>query len=282
MTACGGDGDSGDSGATAGSQAQAGAGASDTGGSANKAGETSTPGDAGMSTGGSTTTMAGAGPGPSAGDNAGGTSNPGPQVAMCQEACKTDKDCLDGFNCQDSRCVSTTAPETCKSDELCQAQLSGWTTECNEQSDCLVTQVCVDVGDKMGRCATKAGGAVSCATLQQDEIDTKDFGGKATTVCGKSRAECSTEGVCRERCSKDSCGQYMACNDKTGNCECDNDKACANVPNTSKCVAGQCVCASDADCKTNSNKCSDGVCGCGDASVCDQKQAHPGTSWVCE
>jgi hypothetical protein len=36
----------------------------------------------------------------------------------------------------------------------------------------------VDVGDKMDRCATNAGGAVSCATLQQGEIDTKDFVGQ--------------------------------------------------------------------------------------------------------
>jgi hypothetical protein len=232
--------------------------------------------------GGSSTGSAGDGPVISAGESSGGGGNV-PAVAMCQEACADDKDCLDGFECEGSRCVSTAEPPAkCSSDELCRAQLSGWTTECNEQSDCLLTQVCVDIGEEMGRCATEAGGVVSCETLQQDEIETKDFEGEDATVCGKSRAECGEDGACFERCDADSCGENFACNETSGACECDNDKACEGQPNVSKCVAGQCVCASDGDCTVNANKCNSGVCGCGDASVCDQTAAHPGTSWVCE
>jgi hypothetical protein len=265
---------------TGGTEASAGDG-NDKGGSSSTAG---TKSEAGESTGGTKGTgTAGDGPGPIGGDgNATGGQPGAPSVAMCQEACADDKDCLDGFECQDSRCVSTAEPMTCTSDSLCQAQLSGWTTECNEQSDCLVTQVCVDVGETMGRCATKAGGVVSCETLQQDEVETKDFEGEDVTVCGNARAECGDNGACFARCAEDSCPENFACNATSGACECDNDKACEGVPNASKCVMGQCVCADDGDCTVNANKCNDGVCGCGDASVCDQSAAHPGTSWVCE
>jgi hypothetical protein len=283
MTACG-DDVSTDAATPGGAGKEAAAGAdTGTGATANgNAGASSNPGDAGAATGGSNNSS-GAGPGTTGGDaSASGGDTAAPHVAMCQEACKGDKDCLDGYKCTDARCVSTAAPATCKSDELCQAQLSGWTTECNEQSDCLLTQVCVDIGEAMGRCATKAGGAVSCATLQQDDVATKDIDGKAATVCGKARAACDDNGACVETCAKDSCPQYFACNADSGACECDNDKACANQPNVSKCVAGRCVCADDGDCTSNANKCNDGVCGCGDASVCDAKAAHPGTSWVCE
>jgi hypothetical protein len=271
---------------TGGTEASAGEG-SGKGGSSSTAGTKAEPGEAGESAGGTGSSgssgMAGDGPAAVGGENnATGGQPTAPQVAMCQEACADDKDCLDGFECQDSRCVSTAEPMTCTSDSLCQAQLSGWTSECNEQSDCLVTQVCVDIGDETGRCATEAGGVVSCETLQQDEIETKDFDGEDVTVCGKARAECGDDGACMERCAEDSCPANFACNATTGACECDSDKACENTPNASRCVMGQCVCADDGDCTVNANKCSDGVCGCGDASVCDQTAAHPGTSWVCE
>jgi hypothetical protein len=284
-TGCSGDGDVTNDSGTAGTQAtagnanaagdhsgNAGAGNDSTGGTASQAG--SATGGASMSDAGNPTV---------GGDSTGLGGQPaaaGP--AMCQEACKKDTECLDGSKCVNERCTSTAAPMVCKSDDLCRAQLSAWTTECNEQSDCLVTEVCVDVGEKMGRCATKAGGVVSCKTLQQDEVATKDFDGKATTVCGKERAECGPDGACRERCAKDTCPTNFACNEKSGACECDSDKACAGQPNVSKCEAGRCVCAGDGDCKTNANKCTDGVCGCGDASVCTAKTVNPGTSWVCE
>jgi hypothetical protein len=145
-----------------------------------------------------------------------------------------------------------------------------------------LTQVCVDIGEKMGRCATKAGGAVSCATLQDDEVMTKDFDGKDVTVCGKARVECGADGACRQRCDKNSCPTNFSCNAKTGSCECANDTACVGQPNVSKCEAGRCVCAGDSDCKTNSNTCVNGTCGCGDASVCTGKTTNPGTSWVCQ
>lgn len=268
---------------TGGTEASAGEG-NGKGGSSSTAGTKGDPGGAGESSGGTPGTgTAGDGPGPIGGDgNATGGQPAMPQVSMCQEACAGDGDCLDGFECQDSRCVSTAEPTSCTSDELCQAQLSGWTTECNEQSDCLVTQVCVDIGEAMGRCATEAGGVVSCETLQQDEVETKDFEGEDVTVCGNASAECGDNGVCFARCAEDSCPANFACNATTGACECDNDKACEGTPNASKCVMGQCVCADDGDCTVNANKCNDGVCGCGDASVCDQTEAHPGTSWVCE
>lgn len=259
-----------------------GGGADDGGGAKpGSAGSDAEPGEAGSGTGGTTGSSAGAGPMGGEPNGAGG-GDPAPQVAMCQEACAGDQDCLDGFECRDSRCVSTNEPTACSSDDLCRAELSGWTTECNEASDCLLTQVCVDIGEAMGRCASEAGGAIACTTLQQDEVETKDVDGKDVTVCGKGRAECGDDGACRERCSEDSCGEFFACNMDTGSCECDNDKACADTPNASKCVAGRCVCASDGDCTVNANKCNDGVCGCGDASVCDATAAHPGTSWVCE
>lgn len=268
---------------SAGTESSAGQG-NDQGGSSSSAGEGSDPGEAGMSAGG-TTASAGSGPGSNGGEANGGGANGGepntPSPATCQEACAADQDCLDGFECQDSRCVSTSEPMTCKNDDLCRAQLSGWATECNEASDC-PAQICVDIGEQMGRCATEAGGLVACATLQQDEVDTKDIDGADVTVCGKARAECGANGACVERCAEDSCPTNFACNADTGACECDNDKACADTPNTSKCVAGQCVCANDGDCTVNANKCTDGVCGCGDASVCDQDGAHPSTSWVCE
>lgn len=266
---------------TGGTEASAGEG-NGKGGSSSTAGTKGDPGGAGESSGGMPG-MGMAGDGPIGGDgNASGGQPAMPQVSMCQEACAGDADCLDGFECQDSRCVSTAEPTSCTSDELCQAQLSGWTTECNEQSDCLVTQVCVDIGEAMGRCATEAGGVVSCETLQQDEVETKDFEGEDVTVCGNASAECGDNGVCFARCAEDSCPANFACNATSGACECDNDKACEGTPNASKCVMGQCVCADDGDCTVNANKCNDGVCGCGDASVCDQTEAHPGTSWVCE
>jgi hypothetical protein len=279
FTACS-DGDVADDGTSgsAGTESSAGQG-NDKGGSSSRAGEGSDPTEAGMSAGG-TSASAGTGPGSNGGEASGGEPN-APSVAMCQEACAADDDCLDGFECQDARCVSTTEPTTCTSDDLCRAELSGWATECNEASDC-PAQICVDIGADMGRCATEAGGLVACATLQQDEVDTKDIDGADVTVCGKARAECGDNGVCAERCAEDSCPTNFACNADTGACQCDNDKACANTPNTSKCVAGQCVCANDGDCTVNANKCTDGVCGCGDASVCDQDRAHSGTSWVCE
>jgi hypothetical protein len=282
FTACS-DGDVANEGTSgsAGTESSAGQG-NDKGGSSSSAGEGSDPTEAGMSAGGSAGSAgsAGSGPGSNGGEASGGQPNT-PSVAMCQEACAADEDCLDGFECQDARCVSTSQPMTCSSDDLCRAELSGWTTECNEASDC-PAQICVDIGEEMGRCATEAGGLVACATLQQDEVDTKDIDGADVTVCGKARAECGANGACVERCSEDSCPANFACNADTGACECDNDKACANTPNASKCVAGQCVCANDGDCTVNANKCSDGVCGCGDASVCDQDGAHPSTSWVCE
>jgi hypothetical protein len=282
-TACGGDGNAvNDSPGSAGKHANAAGQASgdagaphqNTGGSANQAGS---------ATGGTTPASAGVTNG-MAGDSTGMAGQPPvPHASMCQEACKKDGDCLDGYKCQNARCVSTTPPPAaCKSNDVCKAQLSGWTTECTKQGDCLLTQECVDIGEKTGRCATKAGGAVSCATLQQDEVATKNVAGDNVKVCGKARAECGPSGACREVCSKTSCPNYFACNDKTGECECDNDKACANQPNVSRCMAGRCVCAGDGDCTTNANKCSDGVCSCSDASVCKAKTAQPGTTWVCQ
>jgi hypothetical protein len=285
-TACGGDGDTsaGPTG-SAGKEASAGNGSGNDNGNgdagATPQGTGGTSSHAGSGTGG---TAPAAGAGNEMGGEGSGTAGApaSAHVDMCQEACKKDLDCADGFKCLNSRCTSSATPMTCTSDDICRAELSGWTTECNEQSDCLLTEVCVDIGEKMGRCATKAGGVVSCKTLQQDEVATKDFDGKDATVCGKARAECGPEGACRERCAKDSCPTNFACNETSGACECDNDKACAGQPNVSKCEAGRCVCASDGDCKTNANKCSDGVCGCGDASVCTAKTVNPGTTWVCE
>lgn len=269
---------------TGGTESSAGQGNdSGSGGTSSTAGTKGEPADAGESTGGIPGMgNAGEGPGPVGGDGntAGGQPNVA-HVAMCQEACANDNDCLEGFECTEMRCVPTEQPTTCTSDQLCQAELSGWTSECNEASDCLATQVCVDIGEAMGRCATESGGIVTCETLQQEELETQNIDGEDVTVCGKSRAECDDSGVCRERCAEDSCPANFACNTTTGACECDNDDACAGTPNASKCVMGQCVCANDGDCTVNANQCNDGVCGCGDASVCENA-AHPGTSWVCE
>ncbi len=209
---------------------------------------------------------------------------------FCQEVCSVDADCTvmgadSGLKCVESRCTSDFGK--CDSDAACQATVSGWITSCASDAECLMGQLCIDVGGK-GLCAT-APGMLTCEQLMQSEVTVQAIGGGDVTVCANTDYVCNDQGFCENPCEDNAeCAiipGYPQCNLDTGTCECTSDADCAatNSPSTSVCNNGVCGCGSDADCAgTNTDVCNaNGFCGCSDASVCTTK-SFDGTMSVCE
>jgi len=236
--ACG-DGDSSPSDGS-GATSSGGSSSSSKGGNTSKGGGSSNGGDGtgneggdGTASGGDGSSSAGTGSGSggdgTAGSGAGGEGS-GDTLTVCQEECQDADDCLTDFTCDNGRCVPD-AP-ACTGDDQCVASASGWVTECADDGDCLPTQACVDVGEDSGRCAIEPG-AITCEDLMMEDIEQPRMeGGGTVTVCGNSGSTCQS-GSCFTPCSEDSCPANFECNTDTGQCDCTNDDACADVPNTS-------------------------------------------------
>jgi hypothetical protein len=129
-----------------------------------------------------------------------------------------------------------------------------------------------------------------CEVLMQSEITMPAIeGDKDIVVCANTDYVCN-DGACEDPCEDDlGCALFPghpSCEVATGTCECTTDLQCqtAGVPGWTRCNAGACGCASDADCiaTVNADICTDsGYCGCSSASVCTMKN-FDGTTPVCE
>jgi hypothetical protein len=177
----------------------------------------------------------------------------------CTLVCADDDDCFGDGTCENSRCVyEPVEVDPCESDELCQAQFSGWTfgTECAAQDDC-PGQVCVAVGDT-GYCASEPSAFVDCETMMQEEIEAELIeDGETVTVCGNNTAVCQDNGVCHDPCqSDDDCtvAGYDTCL-SNGNCGCGSDESCDDVANADTCYDGVCGCSSDDTCEEDNYVC---------------------------
>jgi hypothetical protein len=220
----------------------------------------------------------------------------GGDAQFCQEECAGDADCTVGgqdigLKCIDKRCASDIPP--CTANEQCQAQFSGWFTECQDDTACeALLQVCIDIGDpNAGRCATPPSDVIMCETLMQSEITAKKFmDGSDVQVCANTSSECHPDGYCFDPCESNTDCEMIAglpmCNVGTGACECASDDDCKNsgVDGWAVCNNGVCGCGSDADCagSDNADKCYDGACGCSDVAVCQADPVFDGTTKVCE
>lgn len=175
---------------------------------------------------------------------------------VCEHTCAADGDCTVsgadvGLICTDSRCVLA---NPCETADDCVAQLSGWSfVPCTMGGgECAATmQICVDLGDGTGGCATPPSEFIMCDLLMQQETEQTNLDdGSTVTVCGRTDGECNA-GVCTlpvAPCVDDTtCGNFV-CNVDTGLCECDGDDDCGEG---GTCTDGVCSvpgCVDDADC----------------------------------
>lgn len=176
---------------------------------------------------------------------------------VCEHTCAANEDCQApggtdiGFICDGSTCVPAEEPDLCESDDECVPLFSGWVTPCTMGGgECAATmQVCVDLGDGSGACATAPSEFVTCDLLMQEEVERTNLDdGMPATVCANTNAACNEEGFCYLPCVDDTtCGE-LVCNVETGFCECNDDADCGEG---GTCDAGVCSvpgCMDDADC----------------------------------
>lgn len=197
-------------------------------------------------------------PGTSAGDDAADDAADDGGGMACMHTCSGDGDCTiagtdAGLICQDSVCVNG---NPCTDDTACVAQLSGWSfSPCTMGGgECDATmQVCVDLGDGTGGCATPPSEFVTCDVLMQSEVmQTSLDDGSEVTVCGNTSGVCDTDtGYCSIPCVDDTTCGTSVCNVETGVCQCDSDDDCGeegtcNVADGTCSVPG---CMEDADCE---------------------------------
>lgn len=194
-------------------------------------------------------------PDTSAGGEDPGTSDTTPGGGVCQHTCSADEDCLAagldiGLICTDSQCLPAEPPDLCESDEECIPLFSGWVTPCTMGGgECAATmQVCIDLGDGTGACATAPSEFVTCDLLMQAEVEQTNLDdGMPVTVCANTSATCHEEGYCYVPCVDDTTCGALVCNVDTGVCECDSDDDCGE----GTCDAGVCTvpgCTSDEEC----------------------------------
>ena len=220
---------------------------------------------------------------PDAGDpggTGGGDSPPAPGAdpTFCQERCNDMSQCLPGWSCENGLCAQGPG---CTLDDECLPRMSGWQTECLDDTGCN-QQVCVTVGET-GYCAMAPSEFVTCEQMTLAEMELPHHGtAEMVIVCAQTRAVC-WDGVCNQQCASDEhCfgEEYPHCNVATGRCEC-NEGTC--VTNGTLCEEGRCRCVSDEECTTqNFDVCYDGTCGCSSVEACVTPLTHPGATWVCE
>jgi hypothetical protein len=258
----------------------------DDGGTGDGGGGTGDGGDGGTGDGGDD---GGTGDG---GDD-GGTDDGGDStIPVCLERCEDDADCYVGgepsaFACEDNRCLGETS-SNCTSDEDCIPIFSGWYYTCNTTDDCS-GQVCIDIGEAEGRCATAPTEYVACADIDMVEIEMPLNDGTGNViVCARLDTECNEDGYCFDPCEVDADCEYYpgmpVCETSTGRCICTSDGHCAGATGVSVCVDGYCLCANDQDCLElpAADTCYDGYCGCSDVSICTTEPTFDGTTWACE
>lgn len=194
----------------------------------------------------------------SSGDETPGTDDDTtPGGGICEHTCAASEDCTIagtdvGFICEDSHCIPSDPPDLCESDDECVPLFSGWVTPCTMGGgECAATmQVCVDLGDGTGACATAPSEFVMCDLFMQEEVERTNLDdGMPATVCANTAATCNENGICYVPCVDDTtCGEFV-CNTGTGVCECDADTDCGTDGQT--CEAGACTvpgCMADTDC----------------------------------
>jgi hypothetical protein len=191
-------------------------------------------------------------------DDAPDTGNDDGGGMACQHTCAADGDCTIGgadvgLVCQDTVC---SLANPCAAAEDCVPQLSGWSfSPCTMGGgECMATmQVCVDLGDGSGGCATPPSEFITCEQIMQAEVMVTDLDtGMETTVCGNTSGECDTgTGFCYVPCVDDSTCGTLVCNLDTSQCECDSDDDCGegNTCNAGVCEVPPCV--DDTDCAEN-------------------------------
>lgn len=184
----------------------------------------------------------------------------------CQHTCAADGDCtiggMDvGLICQDSAC---TLANPCAAAEDCVAQFSGWAfLPCTMGGgECAAAmQVCIDLGDGTGGCATPPSEFVTCDLLMQTESEQTNLDdGMPVTVCANTAGECNTDnGYCYLPCVDDTTCGTQVCNTETSQCECDSDDDCGE----GTCDAGACTAAGCADDTECTNAFDGGTVACG-------------------
>jgi len=226
------------------------------------------------------------------GDDGGTGDDGGSEIPVCLERCEDDTDCyIDGapsdFSCEDHRCLGETSSQ-CTEDEDCIPIFSGWYYTCSTTDDCN-GQVCIDIGEAEGRCATAPTEYVACAdsNMVEGEMPLNDGTGDVI-VCARLDTECNEDGYCFDPCEVDTDCEYYpgqpVCDTNTGRCVCTSDGHCAGATGASVCVDGYCHCASDDDCLElpAADTCYDGYCGCSDVSICTTEPTFDGTTPACE
>jgi hypothetical protein len=177
----------------------------------------------------------------------------------CTHTCAADGDCMIGgmdvgLICEGSSCALA---NPCTADDVCVAQLSGWSfTPCTMGGgECMATmQTCVDLGDGTGGCASAPSEFFMCDSVPGwgETMQTNLDDGSEVTVCGNTMGVCDTElGFCYTPCVDDTTCGTLVCNTGTGMCECDSDDDCGEG---GTCSAGVCSvpgCVDDTDCAEN-------------------------------
>jgi hypothetical protein len=176
---------------------------------------------------------------------------------VCMHTCAADEDCQAaggtdiGFICEGGACANG---NPCTDDASCVPQLSGWAfvpcTAGGGECDAAM-QVCVDLGDGTGGCATPPSEFVMCETIGQEEVEVTDIDGNPATVCGNTSGVCNTDtGFCSVPCVDDTTCGTLTCDTASGNCVCTEDAQCGEGltcnTDTGACEGGGCM--EDADC----------------------------------
>lgn len=192
--------------------------------------------------------------------------DPNGDYFQCVNTCEENSDCDQGigWECVDGFCDPGDPDDEpgCEDDAECVARYSGWSENCESQSDCneLNNEICVEY-EGSGWCAFTPGQGFGCddAGLEEIELELVGEEGEEEPVCIDDRAVCSDSGHCEEACSSDddcdgSGGADTCLDDST--CGCGSDDSCEDIPGADTCY--------------------DGVCGCGDDDSCDDEQVCRG------
>ena len=193
---------------------------------------------------------------PTAADTAG--TDPTAGGGVCDYTCAADEDCFSsggidiGLVCGDDSHCQLANP--CETADDCVAQLSGWSfVPCTMGGgECAAAmQICVDLGDGTGGCATAPSEFLTCDLIMQTESEQTNLDdGSMVTVCANTAGECN-EGVCSlpiVPCVDDTTCGTLACNTDTGLCECNSDDDCGE---NGTCTDGVCSfpgCMDDSEC----------------------------------